>query len=115
MIVGDVAPKISTPASSGRSIVRTIGRILGLGFLWFVLLLLNLWAVAAIYVDCRIEALRLPLAIVYAAVVIFAAIKVKRGKMLACLGCFCAVLVWWFALQPSNQADWREDVARTAS
>lgn len=98
----------------GRRIGPTIGRAAGLAFLWFVLLLLNLWAVAAIYIDCRIAALRLPLAIVYAALLIFAAVKVKRGKMLAWLGCFCAVLVWWLALRPSSEADWRADVARTA-
>ncbi len=91
-----------------------IGRILGLALLWFALFLLNLWAVAAIYVDCRIAALRLPLVVIYLAVLILLAIKVKRRKMLACFGCFCTVLVWWFVLQPSNEGDWRADVARTA-
>lgn len=106
--------KISATASSGRSIGRTIGRILGLGFLWFALLLLNLWAVAAIYVDCRIAALRLPLAVIYVAVLISLLIWVKRWTALACFGCFCVVLVWWLMLKPTNEADWRADVARTA-
>ena len=82
--------------------------------LWLAVLLLNLWAVAAIYVDCRIAALRLPLAVIYVAVVIFAADQGEAWKALACLGCFCVVLVWWFTLQPTNEADWRADVARTA-
>jgi Domain of unknown function (DUF4105) len=94
--------------------VRTIGRILGLGLLWFALLLLNLWAVAAIYVDCRIAPLRLPLAVIYLAVLILLVIKLKRSRALACFGCFCVVLVWWFTLWPTNGADWRADVARTA-
>src|SRR5271170_7141479 len=114
MTIGSAAPQTTASSSMGRRTWPRLGRILGLALLWFVLLLLNLWAVAAIYVDCRIEALRLPLAIVYAGIVIFTAIKVRRGKVLACLGCFCVVLAWWFALRPSNQADWRADVARTA-
>jgi hypothetical protein len=114
MTIGSTASGISTLPSSGRSMVQTIGRILGLGFLWFALLLLNLWAVAAIYVDCRIAALRLPLAVIYVTVLILLVIKVKRPRALACFGCFCVVLVWWFSLRPTNEADWRADVARTA-
>jgi hypothetical protein len=115
MTPGNAAPKILPSNSMGRRIWPTIGRLLGLGLLWFVLLLLNLWAVAAIYVDCRIASLRLPLAIAYAAIVIFFAIKLTRRKTRVCLGCFILVLAWWLALEPSNQADWRADVARTAS
>jgi Domain of unknown function (DUF4105) len=111
---GSTTVRSSTPASSGRPIVRTIGRVFGLGLLWFALLLLNLWAVAAIYVDCRIAALCLALAVIYVAVVILLVIKVKRWKALACLGCFCVVLVWWSTLQPSIDADWRADVSRIA-
>ncbi len=114
MTTGSEAPEISATASSGRSTVRTIGRILGLGLLWFALLLLNLWAAAAIYVDCRIAALRLPLAVIYVAVLILLWIKVKRWRAPACFGCFCMVLVWWFTLRPTNEGDWRADVARTA-
>jgi hypothetical protein len=114
MNTGTAAQGISSSTPSRPPILRTIGRILGLALLWFVILLLNLWAVAAIYVDCRVEALRLPLAAIYAAVVILVAIKVKL-RALACLGCFFGVLVWWFTLKPSNAANWRQDVARTAS
>ncbi len=114
MTIGSTAPQTSISHSTGRRIWPTIGRFLGLALLWLVLVLLNLWAVAAIYVDCRIEWLRLPAAVAYAAVVIFTVIKMKRSKMRACLGCFVIVLAWWLALEPSNQADWRADVARTA-
>jgi len=106
MIIGSAAPQ--------RSIFSSMGRPIGLGLLWCVLLFLNLWAVAAIYVDCRIAALRIALAVVYLVVVILTAITVKRAKMLACLACFCVVLAWWFTLRPTNDADWRPDVARTA-
>ena len=113
--MGSAAPQTFLSSSRSRGIWPAIGRILGLGLLWLVVAVLNLWAVAAIYVDCRIAALRLPLALIYAAVVIFIVIRVRHRKGLACLGCFCVVLVWWLALRPSNQADWRADVARTAS
>src|SRR5277367_5243913 len=114
MTTGATASGTSTTASSGRSIMRTIGRILGLGLLWLALLLLNLWAVAAIYVDCRIATLRLLLAVIYMAVLILLIIKMKRRRALACYCCFCVVLVWWLTLRPTNAADWRADVARTA-
>ena len=114
MTIGNAVSQTTTSNSWRRRIWPMIGRGLWLALLWLAVLLLNLWAVAAIYVDCRVAALRLPLSVVYVAVVIFAAIKVKRGKALACLCCFCVVLLWWFALQPTNEADWRADVARTA-
>jgi hypothetical protein len=114
MTTGGAAPGISTSISSRRTSLRAIARNLGLALLWCAVLLLNLWAIVAIYVDCRIEALRLPLPVIYAAAVIFVAIRVKRWKALACFGCFCAVLAWWFTLQPTNEANWRADVARTA-
>jgi hypothetical protein len=94
MSIGGAATQTSTSSLRRRRVWPTIGRIIALALLWLVVLLLNLWAVAALYIDCRIEALRLPLAVLYTAAVIFTAIKVKRGKMLACLGCFCLVLVW---------------------
>jgi len=114
MIIGGAAPQTSTSRSMGSQGWPATGRVLGLGLLWSVVLLLNLWAVAAIYVDCRIAALRIPLAAVYLVIVILAAIMVKRRKMLACLGCFCLVLLWWFTLRPTNDANWRADAARTA-
>ena len=30
-----------------------------------------------------------------------------------CLGSFCAVLIWWLSLKPSNQGLWEADVERT--
>jgi len=104
------------PASPSRAarFLTTSARILGAGLIWFALLLLNLWAVAALYVDCRIAALRIPLVVIYIAAVIFLLIFVRRWKALACFGCFGLVLLWWLALEPSNDQNWRADVARTA-
>src|SRR5271170_1585172 len=104
------------PASHAKkpSFLRTSARILGSALIWLALLLLNLWAVSAIYVDCRIPALRIPLVVIYVAAAVFLLIIVRRWKALACFACFCVVLMWWLALKPSNDEDWRADVARTA-
>lgn len=90
-------------------------QVIGSVVIWFALLLLTLWALAAIYVDCRIAAFRIPLIVVYAGLLIFLLVRVKRGKALCCFGCFCVVLVWWLSLAPSNDKSWRPDCARTAS
>jgi len=87
---------------------------LGIIIIWFVLLLLNAWAVAALYVDCRIASLRIPLVIVYLAILILLLAKVRRHRALSSLICFCAVLVWWLSLKPSDDGEWRADVARRA-
>ena len=35
----------------------------------------------------------------------------RPWKIILTLGGFAAVLAWWFALQPTNVADWQPDVA----
>ncbi len=91
-------------------------RLLGLAILWFVLALLTLWAAAALYIDCRIAALRIPVTLIYVAAVIAILGKVKRRLWAAafCFAAFCVVLAWWLNLKPTNDADWRADTARTA-
>ena len=91
-------------------------RILGLAFLWLLLALLSLWAIAALYIDVRLPALRLPLAILYAIVLvaIVARYRVRARSALLCLAGFCLVLAWWFRLNPTNTADWQADVDRPA-
>ena len=81
---------------------------------WLVLGLLNLWAVAAIYVDCRISSLGVSLAVAYLATLIFIIIKSHRFRALSCLVSFCVVLIWWLSLKPSNDGNWEENDARLA-
>ncbi len=102
------------PLSQHRGPARTTVRILAAVLLWFVLLLLTLWAVAALYVDIRIAALRIPLIVVYIVTVIALLFLVRRWKAIACFACFCVALIWWLSLKPSNEGDWRADDARTA-
>jgi hypothetical protein len=91
---------------------------IGLGFalVWLILALLSLWAMAALFIDVRFSALRLPLTILYAVILvaIFVKYKLHVRSMLLCFGCFCLVLAWWLSLKPTNTAPWLPDVDRTA-
>jgi hypothetical protein len=88
----------------------------GLALVWFVVAVLSLWAMAALYIDVRVAPLRVPLAIVYAVilVVILARYKLHLRSALLCCGCFCLVLAWWLNLKPTNTADWQANVDRAA-
>ena len=101
---------------SARNPIARWLRILGLGFIWFVLTLLSLWAMAALYIDVRLPALRLPLAIIYVAVMvaIVAKYKLHLRSVFLCFACFCLVLAWWLSLKPTNIGDWQKDVDRPA-
>lgn len=85
--------------------------------MWLVLALMTLWAIAALYIDFRIAALRIPLTCVYVLAIITILFKVKRRIWAAalCFAGFCIVLTWWFSLEPSNVGDWQANAARTAS
>jgi hypothetical protein len=83
--------------------------------MWFILTLLTLWAVAALYVDFRIAALRILVTLIYIVGIITILFKLKRSRAAAlCLVGFCCVLAWWLTLKPSNDGNWQPDSARTA-
>ena len=94
---------------TGKKIMRT-GVV---GLTWCVLASGTLWAVVALFFDVRIDGLRPPLAAGYALGILGTWIFVRRPwkKMLVTAAGFLAVLVWWLALQPSNQRDWLPDAA----
>ncbi len=106
-----VAGAHPTPGFAARWLTR-----LGLALVWFVVALLSLWALAAVYIDVRWSAVRLPLTILYAVilVVILAKYKLRMRAALLCFGCFCLVLAWWLNLKPTNIGDWQADVDRPA-
>jgi hypothetical protein len=83
--------------------------------LWVVLLLLTAWSAAALYYDMRTSWLGGPLAIVYLVAVVWVWIFLKRRWLKAgvTMVCFALVAAWWFSLQPSNEGNWQQDVART--
>jgi hypothetical protein len=102
------------PPSGALHLLLAICRAVGTAIMWLALVLLNLWAMAAIYVDCRIPSLRIPLALLYLAILIFLIVITHRYRALACLLCFGVVLLWWLSLKPSGEGPWRADVAQTA-
>jgi hypothetical protein len=91
-------------------------RAIGLTLMWFILALLTLWAVGALYVDTRMPALRIPMTVVYILAVITILLTVKQRFWAAflCFAAFSIVLVWWLNLKPSGNGDWLADVNRTA-
>ena len=101
-----------TPSPTWLKVLRAFGTTV----LWLILALLTLWALAALYVDVRIAALRIPLTLIYALGTFTVLFKLKRSCWAAaiCLAGFCIVLAWWLTLMPSNDRDWQPDVDRTA-
>jgi hypothetical protein len=91
-------------------------RAIGITVVWFILALLTLWAVAALYVDFRVAVLRIPMTLIYLLGIITVLFKLKRSGWAAalCLVGFCSVLAWWLTLKPSNDGNWQADGARTA-
>ncbi len=89
---------------------------LSLAFVWLVLTALSLWAMAALFIDTRSSALRVPLTISYAVILVAILVKYKLHvrSALLCFGCFCLVLAWWLNLKPTNTAAWQADVDRPA-
>jgi hypothetical protein len=90
--------------------------VIGITILWFILTLLTVWAVAALYVDLRVAALRIPVTLIYVLGITAILLKVKRKRWAAalCFAGFCGVLGWWLNLRPSNDGDLQPDVDRTA-
>jgi Domain of unknown function (DUF4105) len=112
-MTGSQPNEILTSPSGPHSLLA-ICRAIRTAFMWLTLVLLNLWAAAAIYVDCRIPALRIPLTLIYLAILILVIVATRRYRALYCLICFCVVLLWWLSLRPSDEGNWRADVAKKA-
>src|SRR5271170_4678469 len=103
----------SSPSPTWLRVLRGIGMTI----IWFVLALLTLWAVAALYIDFRIAVLRIPVTLIYVLGIVAILIKLRLSPSDAalCFVAFCCVLAWWLNIKPSNDGDWQPDVARTAS
>ena len=84
--------------------------------MWVIVALLTLWAVAALYIDFRIAALRIPVTLIYVVGIIAILLKLKGSRAAAalCFVGFCIVLAWWLNLKCSNHGDWQPDDDRTA-
>ena len=107
-----LAPHRPFPSPTWLRVLRAIG----IATMWLILALLTLWTVAALYVDVRIPALRIPVALVYVIGICTILFKLKGSGWAPalCLVGFCGVLAWWLTLRPSNHGNWQPNVDRTA-
>jgi hypothetical protein len=71
--------------------------------------LVTLWATAALFFDVRIAALRVPLAVLYAAAVMGLFWRTRAPWVV--FAAFGLVLLWWLSLKPSHLRQWQPDVA----
>jgi hypothetical protein len=76
----------------------------------------GLWAVGAIYYDFPWESVRGVAALVLAVALLGGMIWLRgaRRKLAWVFSLFAVVLGWWLTLKPSNEGDWRPDVAQLA-
>jgi hypothetical protein len=103
----------SKTQSTRRGWLRIALGMVGLLALVCILLMLTLWAAAALHFDVRVAWLRTPLAVGYLLGVLAIWFWVKRRwvKTVLTAGGFVLVLAWWLSLKPSNDRDWQPDVA----
>jgi hypothetical protein len=92
---------------------RRLAYVLGMAVLVLLLLLLTIWAAAALYFDVRVSWLRTPLAAAYllGVLVMWFLVRSRWHKTALTAGSFVLVLGWWLTLRPSNDRDWQPDLA----
>ena len=97
----------------------SLTRWLGIIAAGLVLLLSGLWGALAIWfrlAPASPDREVLAGGLLLLAVVAIVNLVLRRWRVVALYGvCFVAVFAWWATLQPSNDRDWADDVARTAS
>ena len=99
--------------SSHRGLLsRILGRLIA--GIWFLCqVLLSAWATLAIYYsNLPWTALRLSLAIAFAAFAIWALWFSRQRRMPGVVGAlFLGVVAWWISIPPSHDREWRPEVA----
>ena len=109
----------SSPSTGDRpgpvkrgGILRTLGRWLCRGFL----LLLALWTFGAIYYDGPFPGTgNLVLGLLWLALLVGIAWKIKSRRCLALAACYALAIVPWAFKRPSNDRNWAPEYARTAN
>jgi hypothetical protein len=109
-------PAETPGGATTRNPITTALRVLVWIPLGVVLLLVTVWAVAALHFDVRVTWLRTPLAAFYllALLAVWIRVRGRWRKTALTLGAFAIVLAWWLTLRPSNEGDWQPDVATLA-
>jgi hypothetical protein len=92
-----------------------LSRFIWFAFLTFVLTLASIWAAAALFFDFPIAGMKIPLAVIYACLIVGFLFFFKSWKRIGAIaGAFAIALLWWLSLKPSNNMDWQPDVAQLA-
>jgi len=123
VLIGSTAPwgGADAPASvwcHERGVMSRAVKGMGVALLTLVLIALSAWGVLAIYYsDLNSGSLKTALAAVFGllgSLVVFAFVLGAWRWRAACafLGTFLAVVAWWTTIEPSNDRDWRPEVAR---
>ena len=88
---------------------------MALFILYFVALLLTVWASAALYIDLPYPSIKRLAGVSYALLIIFLAARATSHaqRLLVCFVGFALVLAWWLHLKPSIDRLWQPDVAKT--
>lgn len=83
---------------------------------WITVILLLLWAAAALWFDLPAPLLRVPAALGLALAAVLIAWRVKRQwrKLTGLFLLVALVLTWWLTLKPRQDRPWQADVERTA-
>ncbi len=93
-------------------------RLLGLLFLWIVLLAATAWGSAALWFDgpaSRPLATLLAASYPLIALALLILLRPRRRAYAAFLILFAMLLGWWLSIAPSNDRDWQPDVAQLPS
>jgi Domain of unknown function (DUF4105) len=99
-------------------VIRALARILGWGAVALAVAAVGVWGTLALhYSDLAPAGLRASLAAGFGLLALLTVGSVvagwRRGTVLALLGAAClALLLYWQAIQPSNDRDWAPEVAR---
>ncbi len=100
-----------------RSLIKGIGKVTVWLFLGLVVAGMTGWGVLAIYYsDLRSPGARTALAIGFglfglAVVAVSALQRFRRRALISFLIAFVVLVVWWRAIEPSNDRDWQPEVA----
>ena len=82
--------------------------------LWFIATLLTLWCVGAIYYsNLPVAWMRTAGAVAFplGTIILFILVRPRWRAWLVFLAAFAAIVVWFLLIPPSNDRDWRPDVA----
>jgi len=99
--------KTTPAAKKGRLSARLLAVLVLLSGIWGTIALAYQWPGCAI--------LRVAACAVWAALAILGTVATWRGRFPATLGhaaAFALLLLWWSGIEPSNQREWADDVAR---